>query len=189
MSSDRVKIEVEGLPLVLGQLRAVDRKVKRKILRKATTAAAKELHAEARRLSPRVNGFLRQSLKVVVRSGKSAVFAKIGQEKNRKFKRKRFKGSNINRRGYAAPIWWIERGTKAHEIRPISGKAVAWSAGKRKGSKGKMIFARSVRNPGMKAGRLLERASRIAGLRASRVWFRVAAEELAKVPPATEAAS
>lgn len=179
--SDRVKIEVEGLPLVLGQLQAVDRKVRRRILRKATTAAAKEVHAEARRLAPKANGFLRTSLKVNVKAGKKAVFAKIGQEKNRQFKRKRFKGSNINRRGYAAPIWFIERGTTGHTITP-AGKALAWSAGKRKGSKGTMIFARSVRHPGARAQHLLERAGRIAGLRAARIWFHVAATELAVVP-------
>lgn len=181
MTNDRTRIEVEGMATVLGQLRALDRKVKRKIMRKATNAGAKELHKEARRLAPRTNGFLRMSLKVVIKAGKNAVFAKIGQEKNKQFNRKRFKGSGLNKRGYAAPIWWIERGTKRHAIL-ASKRALAWTAGKRKGSKGKPIFAKSIKHPGSRAQRLLERAGRMGGPAAARIWMSTVSAEMAKIP-------
>ncbi len=177
----RMKIEAEGVDAVLGQLRALDRKVRKKVIRKATSAAAKLIHKEARRLSPRNNGFLRMSLIVVIRSGKSVIFARIGQEKNKKFKRKRFKGSNINRRGYAVPLHWIEDGTKSHRI-AASGKALSWTAGKRKGSKGRAVFAKSVRHPGTRPGKLLERSGRLASPAAGRAFLDIARDEMAKIP-------
>ena len=181
-----VRMKVVGAETVLAQLHALDRKLKKKILRKATTAAAKELHKESRRLAPRNNGFLRMSLKVVVRMGRKVVFAKIGQEKNKQFKRKRFRGSGINRRGYAAPIWWIERGTVRHAM-AATGRAMAWATGKRKGSKGKMIFAKRVQHPGTRAQRLLERSRNMGGPAAGRAFVAVCRNELAIAPRPGEA--
>lgn len=184
----RTRIEVEGQREITAQLRGLDRKVRKKVLRKATSAAAKELHKEARRLAPRQNGLLRMSLKVQIKSGKTAVWGKIGQEKNRQFKRKRLRGSNINRRGYAAPIWWIESGTKAHRIEAPTGKrGLAWSTGKRKGSKGTLIVRRSVKHPGMRGQQVLERAGRHGAPAAGSIWRAIVTEELAKTPsPAGE---
>lgn len=175
-----VRYAIDGIDQAIGQLRAVERKVQKKVLRKATRAAGKPVHEEARRLAPRVNGFFRMTLKLVVKSGKQAVYARIGQEKNRQFKRKRFKGSNINRRGYAAPIWWIERGTKRHAI--VADKTLAWSSGRRKGSKGKMNFAKKVNHPGMRAKNLLERAGRAASGRAATAFNNVVRDEMTKLP-------
>ncbi len=181
---EKMRIEVEGQEAITNQLKALDRKVRKKILKRATTAATKELHKEARRLAPRKTGMFRMSLKVQVKTGKSAVFGKVGQEKKRKFNRKKPRGSNINRRGYAAPIHFIEMGTKQHEIKGKD-KPLAWSTGKRKGKKGTMIIRRSVKHPGTKGQQVLERAGRLGGPVAAQVWRSIIVEELAKPLPAS----
>lgn len=53
-------------------------------------------------------------------------------------------GTNIE---YAS---FIEYGTRAHEIRPINGKALKW-----KGPNGKYMFAKKVKHPGTKANPFL----------------------------------
>lgn len=179
--SDHIRIQLD-VSKTTGQLAAVDRKVKKKTLRKATTSATKVIHKQARVLAPRVNGFFRMSLRVVVRMQKDGtVVGRVGQEKNKRFTRKKYKGSNLNQRGYAARVWWLEGGTKRHTITP-SGKALAWSTGRRKGSKGQTRFAGRVNHPGARAQRILASAGRSSGSAAAEAFNSTVATELAQLP-------
>lgn len=153
-----MKLEAEGLPELLSQLKGLERKISRKIIKKATVAAAKVVAPEVKRLLPRGTGFLRRSIKVVTKAKKGFATSRIGQEKGRKFNVKKAKGSQITRGGKAAPIWWIERGTKAHTITAPTGKRLVWTAGR--GKKATLIFAKSVRIPATKAQMVLARAQR-----------------------------
>ncbi len=178
---DQVNIELDVAPTV-SQLDAVDRKVRKRVLRRAVTAATKVVHKEARRVAPRSNGFFRMSLRTLVRMQKNGtVVGRVGQEKNKRFNRKRFKGSNVNRRGYAARVWWIESGTKRHAILP-SGRVLAWLTGKRKGRKGQTVFARKVMHPGTRGQAVLEKAAGASTTTAATAFNDAAATELAKVP-------
>lgn len=180
--ADHISMVIADVNRTLEQLRSVDRKVRKKTLRKATTAATKFLQKEARRIAPRANGFFRMSLRTVVRMQKDGtVLGRVGQEKDKRFNRKRFKGSNVNRRGYAARIWWLESGTKRHAIKP-SGKVLAWTTGQRKGSKGKARFARKVEHPGSRAQHVLEQSARLGKSAAADAFNSTVATELAKVP-------
>lgn len=186
--SDQVKFDLD-VSATLSQLRAVDRKVRKKTLRKATTAATKVVHKESRRLAPRSNGFFRMSLIVVVRMQKDqTVVGRVGQAKNKQFKRKRYKGSNVNRKGYAARVWWLERGTRRHAITP-GGKVLAWTSGKRKGSKGQARFARKVNHPGMQGKHVLEESARASKTAAANAFNSTVATELARLPLPGEAQS
>jgi HK97 gp10 family phage protein len=180
--SDHITMQLVDVNRTLEQLRAVDRKVRKKSLRKATTAATKVIHKEARRLAPRANGFFRMSLRTIVRMQKDGnVVGRVGQEKNKQFKRKRYKGSNVNKKGYAARIWWLEGGTRRHAINP-TGKVLAWTSGKRKGSKGQARFARKVMHPGMRGLQVLQKAMRAGGPAAANAFNDTIASELAKIP-------
>lgn len=178
--ADYIKIDID-VTKTTTQLRNVDRKVRKKSLRKGVTAATKVLQKEARRLAPRANGFLRMSLRTVVRMQKDgSVVGRVGQEKNKRFNRKRYKGSNVNRRGYAARIWWIESGTRSHRIEP-SGKVLAWRAGGRKGTKGKAVFSRFARHPGSRARHVLERSARAGKLAAADAFNQAVSLEMQNI--------
>ena len=179
---DQIKFELD-VSKTTGQLQALERRVKKRIVRRATTAATKAVHKEARRIAPRANGFFRMSLRTVVRMQKDgSVLGRIGQQKNKQFKRKRYKGSNLNRQGYAARIWWIERGAKRHAITPNSGKYLVWTTGQRKGTKGQARFALKVDHPGMKGKRVLETAGRTSRTTAAAAFADVVTKDLAAIP-------
>lgn len=153
-----LRAEVTNERIVLQSLDNVEKKVRKKLVRKGTVAAAKIVQKEVKRLAPRTNGFLQRSIKVVTSAKQGIVTSRIGQEKGRKFKRKKIGGSAMNKKGYAAPIYWIERGTKAHPIVPDNGKVLAITGKASKGKKAGITFTRKARHPGSKAQKILERA-------------------------------
>lgn len=174
-------IYVENVGTVTYQLRELERRVRTRTIKNATRASAKILLAEARRLAPRRNGLFRRSIVLTVRSRGARVVARIGQKKDYRSKRKNLRGSNINRRGYAAPIWFIEQGTASHTIRPSKkGGVLAITTGK--GKKAQVRFTRVVHHPGIKAQHVLDRARRAGQRAAAQAWYAEIRKELTDLP-------
>ncbi len=161
MPTIEVDLTVDGIDTVLAELATFSAKIQTRHLRPAVNAAARIILAEVKRQAPRGNGFFRRSLIVVVKQRGGFVKAQVGQATQPKtYKRKRISGSQINRKGYAAPIHFIEAGTKPHLIQSVRapGKRSALAFGKGK----QRTFRTAVSHPGTKANNVLERAARTA---------------------------
>lgn len=173
--SIRAQMEVEGADRALAQLRQLDKKVQRTVVRKATTAAGKEVFNETRRAAQAVKqtGFTARSMKTVTQSRAGKTTVRVGQAKQRTFKARksnRVKGKNLSQIQRAAkpvPIHWIERGTKAHIVRAAPGKRLVFQVGRRTKFKSGLAFAVQVQLPGMKARHLLRGSARRSQSRAA----------------------
>lgn len=177
---------------IFDQLDQLDKKVQRKVVRKATNAAGKVVLKEAQREagSLRVTGFLRRSLKSVTRSRKGWTTVRVGQRKQNQFKARsvsRVKGKNlsqIQRKGNAVPIWWLERGTKPHQIRAWvrasdgTTKPLAFQVGRRTATKSGLAFAQRVDHPGTRAVRILGKTARRSRSAAAQAYASTAAREM-----------
>lgn len=135
----------------LDMIANAEKKTSRKALRAGVRASAKVYLDAVKRMMPRgETGLLRRS--IAMRSGGSR--AAVGQRKRRYKERK--KGSQINRKGYAAPIHFIERPTKSHRIKALRILHKAMKIGRGKGAK----IRAAVNHPGTKAALVLPRARR-----------------------------
>ncbi len=131
-------MSITGDEKALAQLRQLEKKVQNRVVRKATSAAGKEILTEVKRSVAlfKVTGYTARSMKSTISSRKGRVLVKIGQVKQKKFKlrvKRRFKGqnlSNIQRSGQPVPIHWLERGTKPHFIAAPKGKLLTFQASK-----------------------------------------------------------
>lgn len=178
-------IVVENEKRIFEQLGQLDRKVQRRVVRKATVAAGRVVLKEAQRQasSVRVTGFLRRSLRSVPRSRQGITTVRVGQRKQNRFKARkstRSRGRNLSqlqRQGKPIPIHWIERGTKAHRINS-RGSPLAFQVGRRTRGNNGLAFARFVRNPGMRPRRILGRTARLSRRSASAAWAETAAREM-----------
>jgi hypothetical protein len=186
-------VEATNAPQVLAELRAVDRKVRNRTVRRATVAAGKEVLTEVKRQadSIRVTGFTRRSLKSLSKSKSGSTTVRVGQEKQKQFKARkttRAKGKNlsqIQRAGKPVPIHWIERGTSPHTF------SAAGKGNKRTYSDGsnvlvfrvgrRLVYARTVRHPGNRGLRILERSGRAASSKAAAAFISTAKEDLRNV--------
>lgn len=183
-------ITVENERQVLAQLQAIDRKVQRRTVRRATTAAGKVALNESRRqaTTTQVTGFFRRSLTTKSKSKKGRTTVYVGQAKQKSFKARkstRVKNKNlsqIQRGGKPVPIHWIERGTKPHIIRARGGGRLVFQTGRRTRGNRALAFAKQVRNPGMKGRDLLLRTAKIVRTPARNAFLTVVQQDLAQLP-------
>lgn len=181
MASQAVQtsMQITGDDIAMQQLRALDRKVQNRVVRKATAAAGKEVLTEVKRTVAvfKVTGYTARSMKSTISARKGRVLVKIGQAKQKKFKlrtKRRSKGrnlSNIQRAGRPVPIHWLERGTKPHFITAPKGKRLYFQIKNRTRSSSGIISKRSVFSPGMRAKSLLRGSARRARGRAAAAWI------------------
>ncbi len=74
-------VEVKGLKELDRQLKQLEPKLAKKVMRKAVSAGAEPIRKEARRLAPRRTGFLAKNIIKSVKRRGSTVIAKIGTTK------------------------------------------------------------------------------------------------------------
>lgn len=184
-------------------LSALDDKASRKALRPAVQAVAKINLDEMKALSPRSTGAFKRSLMVVTRkprkNGKS-ITCLVGQRKQRKVgkvsKKSIGRGSQITRAGKAAPIHFLDRSTKAHQIKPASNRAIRFPGLTRTSSggirvtrggkitatkskvKGGFIFAKIVNHPGTQPQYLIARTAQRTRSKASGVFNQVVIQQI-----------
>ena len=198
----KLKLDIDAAD-AFKALSALDDKASRKALRPAVQDVAKLNLDEMKRLSPRNTGAFKRSLLVVTRkqrpNGKS-VTCLVGQRKQRKSGKTSAKGiakgSQITRAGMAAPIHFLDRTTKPHQIKPKSQRLIrfpgmvratsggirATRAGKITATKGKMkagfIFSKIVNHPGTTAQYLIARTSQNTKSKASGVFSQVIIQQI-----------
>lgn len=146
-------IKVEGIELASARLSALLPKTQRKILPKVVRAASRPFLLAARAEAPARNKFLRRSLIVLIRRYLTSVWAIIGQEKGKAFRKtKRLRTGGISGRGDAVPIHLVEEPTRPHVIRKKSGRPIAFDSGGRR-------IRRSVRHPGTRGKHFVRSAA------------------------------
>jgi hypothetical protein len=198
----QLKIDIDAAA-AFKALSQLDDKASRKALRPAVQAVAKLNLDELKRLSPRSTGAFKRSLMVVTRkprpNGKS-ITCLVGQRKQRKVGKTSRKaigvGSQITRAGKAVPIHFLDRSTKAHQIKPSSNRVIRFPgltrassggirvtrAGKITATKGKnkagFIFAKIVNHPGTQPQYLIAKTSKNTRLKSGGVFNQVVIQHL-----------
>lgn len=128
---DVVEVRIDGIDRIDAALREVPLKLARNIMRGALRAAGKVIADQVKETVPVRRGALRDSVKVSsrIKDGMPKAAVKFG-----------------NRKAFYARF--IERGTKAHEIRPAGAKSLYFAG----------IYDEIVRHPGAEARRTVQRA-------------------------------
>ena len=158
-------VQVEGVDSVIRKLRAFDKKVGKKIIRKATRAGgAVELKA-VKRIMPKVNRGLQKSMvqKIKTYPASSTVVAIIGQDMGKvkgrgTNKRKRFKGGGISGRGDTVPSHLLENPTKPHAITRRGDQINRWFTS----SGPQFAWGSGINHPGTQGGNYIRRAEQSA---------------------------
>lgn len=185
----RARVQITGDAAVLSSLDSLDKKVRRRTIRKATVAGGKEVlkTAKAEAQTFRVTGFFARSLKQITSSRKGTVTTRIGQAKQRRFKARkstRARGknlSNIQRAGNPVPIHWVERGTRPHTITAKNGGVLAWRTGRKTKKRSGLSFARKVKSPGMRGRGLIAKTVARSRRRAARRFYDTIKKDLNSV--------
>lgn len=145
MSSSDVRIK--GLRELHDALQTLPAKIERNVMRGALRAGAKVLQAGARarvsvapptrrneRLYGGRRGLLRDSVRISLRVRGGRVVARV------------IAGGKVKGGGIAYYAGWVEKGTRPHVIRSVSGKGLAISTGG-----GSPVFVSQVQHPGARA--------------------------------------
>lgn len=132
-----LEVNVRGLADIERALQQLPDKLTRNVLRGALSAAARQIAEEARATAPRVTGELADSIRVSSRivRGQPQASVKVG--------------GRVRGKWTAFYAHMVERGTKAHEIRPKGAKSLFFAG----------ITARLVNHPGARARRFLQQAA------------------------------
>jgi hypothetical protein len=157
----RIQVQQDRLNQAIQKLQSVPPRVGRKALRKGVTKAGKESLKDVRMVAPRGRtGQFKRSMaqKNITYAAKSIYQSIVGSNRNRRrsqaarYRPSARKSSSLSRglsgQGFAPMIWWMDKGVKAHTIRPKNRRKLAWNivaGGKRLRNP---LFARAVRHPG-----------------------------------------
>lgn len=161
---DMITMRLEGLELHFAAIENLDKKTTRRVVPKAVRAGARPQVQATRQAAPVQNRFLRRSLGLVIRRYQGSVYAVIGQERGKTFKRKkRVKSGGISGRNMAAPIHLVDQPVQPHEIRARG----PWLA--IDGPQG-MIYRRRVQHPGHRGARFMAAAARNSQQEAERAF-------------------
>ena len=179
-------ISVENEAAVIGRLQVIERKVQRKVVRKATGAAGKVVlkTTKTNARAVRQTGYTARSLRSVTRSRNGFTTVRIGQARSKTFKARksnRVRGRNlsqIQRAGNPVPIHWLEYGTRSHFVQAKPGRLLAFRVGRRTKNRNGMAFARRVHIPGMRPKRILSKSARQSRRRAAGAFTTTVASEL-----------
>lgn len=155
-----VRTQLIGADKAIRELNELGKKVRKTIGRKAVRAGGKILLDGMRANAPKRNGYFKRSLAVKPVTKGDTVMAIVGQNKKytktaRKLTRRTMEGG-ISGRGFAAPIHFIEYGTKAHRI-VARAKALRLAMSKASGGG---VLVKSVRHPGTKGQQIVSKTER-----------------------------
>ncbi len=127
--------EVKGLENLQAALEALPANIEKNFMRGALRAGGKEIEQEAKALVPVKSGKLRSTIRTSTGSRGGKVFARVL--------------AGDRRKGGAFWAGFVERGTKAHEIKPKN-RASLFIAG---------LLRQIVKHPGARASHFMERAA------------------------------
>jgi hypothetical protein len=159
----QVRVDRFRLNRTIRKLQSLPPRVGRKALRKGVTKAGKESLKDVRMVAPRGRtGQFKRSMaqKNITYAAKSIYQSLVGGRKNKqrsmaaRYRPSTRNNGNLSRglsgQGLAPSVWWMDKGVKAHTIKPKNRRKLAWNivaGGKRLRNP---LFARAVRHPGHK---------------------------------------
>lgn len=178
-----VKMRLEGVERLVGELNKLDRRTARKVVPKAVRAAAAPQLKASRQEAPKRSRTFAQSLALVIRRYDGAVLGVVGQDvrgkasQSKAARKRRSKAGGLSGRGHAPPMHLIANRVKAHQIAAGAGRWLAFRAG------GGLVFRRSVRHPGHRGDQFLRRAANRTRSQSLRDFERKFVAELDKELP------
>lgn len=143
---------ITGGKQVVQAINQFEKRVRKRVMRKAVNAGANPLVKTSRQMAPVGNGTLKRSLTKVIRSYKSGatIMAIIGQDKRVQAKSIKHKGG-ISGSGKVVPLHLVENSTNPHMIK---GPVAIRTPG------GRVVVVQNIKHPGTTGQHFVAKAAR-----------------------------